>query len=315
MIGLALCLFSLSPVWAGAQSPERVSLAVPQEVFPGQPFVAEVVVAGWATKGQPLLPYPADGTSSGDDGAATGEHGQPPEVSVLWNGKTVPVQMDAHEGAWRGAVLLGVPHGSEQEPRTLRAVVRTAAGRETVERELSLLSRQYPEQHLNVDRKYVEVAQDDLDRHAAERARVVAALSRMEVLRQWELPMLRPVPGQVSSAYGLTRYFNGKPRKPHMGVDLRGAEGTAIRACADGEVVLAEDHFFAGKSVYIDHGQGVVSMYFHLSAIGVAPGDRVRRGEVVGMVGSTGRVTGPHLHFGLSVQGELVDPLPLLAAE
>jgi len=289
LIGLAMCLVSFFPVWSGAQSPEGVRLAVPQEVFPGQPFVAEIVAAG--------------------------EHGQSPEVTVFWNGKTVPVQMDAHEGAWRGAVLLGVPHGSEQEPRTLRADVRTAAGRETVERELALLARQYPEQHLNVDRKYVEVAQSDLDRHAAERARVVAALSRMELRRQWELPMLRPVPGQVSSAYGLTRYFNGKPRKPHMGVDLRGAEGTAIRACADGEVMLAEEHFFAGKSVYIDHGQGVVSMYFHLSAIGVAPGDRVRRGEVVGMVGSTGRVTGPHLHFGLAVQGELVDPLPLLAAE
>lgn len=289
LIGLAMCLVSFFPVWSGAQSPEGVRLAVPQEVFPGQPFVAEIVAAG--------------------------EHGQPPEVTVFWNGKTVPVQMDAHEGAWRGAVLLGVPHGSEQEPRTLRADVRTAAGRETVERELALLARQYPEQHLNVDRKYVEVAQSDLDRHAAERARVVAALSRMELRRQWELPMLRPVPGQVSSAYGLTRYFNGKPRKPHMGVDLRGAEGTVIRACADGEVVLAEEHFFSGKSVYIDHGQGVVSMYFHLSAIGVAPGDRVRRGEVVGMVGSTGRVTGPHLHFGLAVQGELVDPLPLLAAE
>ncbi len=121
------------------------------------------------------------------------------------------------------------------------------------------------------------------------------------------------MPGTVSSLFGMKRVFNGQPRGMHRGLDLRGAQGTPIRACADGVVALVDDLYFSGNAVYINHGDGVFSSYLHMSKPLVTPGERVRRGQVVGLVGATGRVTGPHLHLGLMVQGESVDPQPLLA--
>ncbi|MDE5880076.1 MAG: M23 family metallopeptidase, partial [Desulfovibrio sp.] len=103
------------------------------------------------------------------------------------------------------------------------------------------------------------------------------------------------------------------PRGMHRGLDLRGAEGSPIRACADGVVALVDNLYFSGNAVYINHGDGVFSSYLHMSKPLVKPGERVERGQVIGLVGATGRVTGPHLHLGLVVQGESVDPQPLLA--
>ena len=281
MLFMLVCCAGLAPVRALAQ----VQVALPDQVSPGQPFVAKVL------SDAPL----------GD-------------VFVEWNGKSVPVTLrQTGEKAWQGAVLLGVPFAEKGKAVSLRLSSVSGAGYATTDYSVPLVAKQYPEQHLKVDRKYVEVAKQNLDRHKKERERIVAALARINPEQEWTLPFLRPVPGGVSSEYGLTRFFNDKPRNPHKGLDLRGAAGTPIRACADGVVVLAEDHFFAGNSVYIDHGQGVVSMYFHMSKIDVKTGQKVSRGSVVGKVGSTGRVTGPHLHFGISVQGELVDPVPLLA--
>lgn len=235
------------------------------------------------------------------------------DVFVEWNGISVPVPMRQVKDGWRGEALLGAAFDMKGDAAFLRVSTVSGAGYNVYRREMQVAHKQYAEQHLDVDRKYVELAKKDLDRHHAERARVKEALAHMSAMQEWALPLLRPVPGDVSSEYGLTRFFNGKPRNPHKGLDLRGAAGTPIKACADGVVVLAESHFFAGNSVYIDHGQGVVSMYFHMSSIGVKPGQHVARGQTIGKVGKTGRVTGPHLHFGVSVQGELVDPAPLLA--
>ena len=115
----------------------------------------------------------------------------------------------------------------------------------------------------------------------------------------------------MSSSFAGRRVFNGQPRSPHTGTDLRGPTGTPILAVADGVVVLAEAQYYSGNAVFIDHGQGVVSMYGHLSAFAVKKGDKVRRGQVIGKVGATGRVTGPHLHSSLFVQGVAVDIMPL----
>ena len=107
--------------------------------------------------------------------------------------------------------------------------------------------------------------------------------------------------------------FNGQPRGLHRGLDLRGTEGTPIVACADGRVALTGDLYFSGNVVYINHGEGVFTAYLHMSKILVAQGQPVRKGEVIGLVGATGRVTGPHLHLSLLVQGVSVDPQPFLA--
>ncbi len=313
LLGVVALLLLPGMVWA------QTRLELPEQVFPGQPFMARIVtdapvgdvLVEWNGKsipvpmreirpavqpGQTNAPEPPD---SPDSSVSPGSPGSP--------------NSPGQGGEWRGEVLLGVPYEQKGDSLSVRVTTVSPAGHNVYERELTLRERVYPEQHLTVKNKYVDVARENLDRHAQERKRVVAALGSMRAERLWSVPFLRPVSGSVSSEYGLTRFFNGKPRNPHKGLDLRGAAGTPIRACADGIVALAEEHFFAGNSVYLDHGQGVVTMYFHMRDIAVKPGQTVRRGDVLGTVGSTGRVTGPHLHWGLAVQGELVDPSPLLA--
>jgi murein DD-endopeptidase MepM/ murein hydrolase activator NlpD len=180
---------------------------------------------------------------------------------------------------------------------------------------VAVAGRSFPEQRLTVDPEFVTLSAADLARHEQERGRVQAVLGRAEPGLFLRCPLMRPVSGELSSLYGLRRVFNNEPRSAHRGVDMRGASGTPVLAAAAGRVALAEEHFFSGRAVYLDHGQGVVSMYFHLDEIAVREGQFVDSGTVVGKVGMSGRVTGPHLHFGLSVLGQLVDPMYLLEQE
>ena len=153
--------------------------------------------------------------------------------------------------------------------------------------------------------------QEVYDRIAAERELTAAAKNTVSAQRLWRLPLLRPVEGAMTSAYGLQRILNGTPKNPHRGNDMRSPMGNPVSAAADGIVTLVGDHYYAGNSVYIDHGNGVVTMYFHLSKPIVKQGDKVQRGQAIGLSGMSGRATGPHLHFSVSVLGKLVDPEPL----
>jgi murein DD-endopeptidase MepM/ murein hydrolase activator NlpD len=130
--------------------------------------------------------------------------------------------------------------------------------------------------------------------------------------RLWTGTFIRPVEGELSAAFGLRRIINGKRQTPHTGVDFRAEEGTPIWACNSGMVVLVGELFFSGKSVILDHGWGFYSMYFHLSEVLVKEEDRVDKGAILGRVGSTGRSTGPHLHWGIRMNGARVDPISLL---
>ena len=124
----------------------------------------------------------------------------------------------------------------------------------------------------------------------------------------------KPVPGRLSSPFGLQRFFNGEPRNPHSGLDLAAPAGTAIKAPAAGTVILVGDYFFNGNTVFIDHGQGFISMFCHLSKVDVKVGQKLARGEVLGKVGSTGRATGPHLHWNISLNATRVDPAIFIGA-
>lgn len=172
--------------------------------------------------------------------------------------------------------------------------------------------KKYDEQHLAIkDKRKVEPSASDLKRIAAESLRKQKA----RALRTDTLPdvnFIWPVSGEISSIFGLRRFFNDKERRPHSGLDIAAAEGTPVRATADGTVIDSGDFFFSGNMVYLDHGQGIISLYAHLSRIDVKPGDTVKKGDVIGAVGQTGRVTGPHLHFAVFANKTLIDPVYLL---
>ena len=190
--------------------------------------------------------------------------------------------------------------------------IRTAAGE--AHRRLRVGPYPYPVQEISgVDQKYVEPSRADQERIQREQERV-GALWQLATPRRFALPLASPLPKLPEGGrFGARRVFNGQPRSPHGGADYRAATGTPVLAPADGVVALAEEQFFAGRAVYLDHGDGLISMSFHLSEIAVEQGDEVKRGQLLGKVGATGRVTGPHLHFGLRWRGARVDPAVLLA--
>lgn len=173
----------------------------------------------------------------------------------------------------------------------------------------------YREQRLTVrNQSHVTPDEKQLDRIARERKIIDAALINWRDIALDSVMLAAPVEGRRSSSFGLRRFFNDQPRSPHKGMDIAASEGTVIATPRDGTVAATGDFFFNGNTVIIDHGQGFVTMYCHLSMIGVEEGVSVGTGDSIGTVGSTGRVTGPHLHFGTYLNGTAVDPALLLPA-
>jgi murein DD-endopeptidase MepM/ murein hydrolase activator NlpD len=180
-------------------------------------------------------------------------------------------------------------------------------------RTVEIAAYPYDVQHITLkDDTHVNLSAENVARSQRESAQI-RELWPSELAARFNLPLSPPLadlpPG---GRFGARRVINGEPRSPHTGSDFAADEGTPVLAVADGTVVLADEHFFAGNSVFVDHGDGLVSMSFHLSRIDVVEGDQVKRGQTVGAVGATGRATGPHLHFGLRWHGKRVDPAQLL---
>jgi len=172
---------------------------------------------------------------------------------------------------------------------------------------------EYPTTQLTVEEKYVELNPKDLARanREAKEINTIYASTLNEML--WTAPFTVPIPGETSGRnFGHRRVFNGEPRAPHNGADLRAAMGTPIHSSNRGRVVLAKNLFFTGNTVIVDHGLGVILLYAHLSRIDVKVGQMVEKGQLLGLSGATGRVTGPHLHWGLRIQGARVDPFALV---
>ena len=236
---------------------------------------------------------------------------EPFEASVTWRGKTIPlVVAPTQEGeAWEGQVLLAVPIDANGVlPLAMRS------GQNTLQTEIRALIVPWHEEHLTVEPRYVTPPADALAQIEQDGAHTRSVLANIRPEKDWSLPFYRPVKGSISGPFGGRRVFNGQPRAPHKGTDMRGPQGTPVHAVATGTVVLAEGQYYSGNVIYVDHGQGVISMYGHLSAFDVKVGDKVERGQVIGKVGATGRVTGPHLHLGLLIQGVAVDAMPLYSS-
>lgn len=256
----------------------------------------------------PVLDLP-DRVARGDAFLVLASSPQPVQrFTFSWGGKDYAADAVREGEQWQAVMLLGVPLEEKKASRTL--TVRDTTGRASAK--IAVFDRKRPVQKLTVDKKYVSPPPEVMSRIKEDRRKVARALAIYSSHRRWTAPFVRPVDGGVSSLYGLRRVFNGQPRGFHKGLDLRSPEGTPIKACADGVVTLADNLYFSGNAVYLDHGLGVVTAYLHMSKILVRPGENVRRGQVIGLVGATGRVTGPHLHLTLLAQGQSVDILPLL---
>ncbi len=173
---------------------------------------------------------------------------------------------------------------------------------------VEIRSREFPVEHLKLPEKMVKFPPSVLKRIQREIARIRRVLTRRGGVCRWEEPFVWPAEGRISSPFGLQRILNGEPRSPHSGVDLALPEGTPVKAAQKGRVVLVGDFYLPGKIVLLSHGCGVYTYYAHLSQILVTRGQKVKRGEIIGLSGASGRATGPHLHFGFYISGVKVDP-------
>ncbi|SDB67764.1 M23 family metallopeptidase [Belnapia rosea] len=191
----------------------------------------------------------------------------------------------------------------------------TAPGGRTEQRRLTIARRDWPMQRITgLPPAQVTPDPEALRRITAERERLAAARATDSARVDFATDFLLPAHGRISGVFGSQRILNGEPRQPHFGFDIAAPTGTPIRSIAPGQVVLAADFFFFGRLVVIDHGHGVNSLYAHMSEQTVAEGERIGAGQRIGAVGATGRVTGPHLHFGLSWYSTWLDAQPVLPA-
>jgi murein DD-endopeptidase MepM/ murein hydrolase activator NlpD len=216
----------------------------------------------------------------------------------------VPLMVLGEPGNW--FALVGIPLSAKPGAATIQT--RRAAGQPDVTVTYAIEAKQYAEQHLKVPQRTVDLSKEDLARYERERAHQNQVVGTFTPDLPVALRMLQPTPGPRSSSFGLRRVFNGQARNPHGGMDIAAETGTPVVAPAAGRVLDTGDYFFNGNTVWIDHGSGLLTMLCHLSAIDVKPGDRVAAGQRVGAVGATGRVTGAHLHWSVSLNRTMVDP-------
>jgi murein DD-endopeptidase MepM/ murein hydrolase activator NlpD len=202
--------------------------------------------------------------------------------------------------------LVGIPLAAKAGAKLALEVAHADGTR--VRFEIGVGPKQYAVQHLKVPRAQVDLSPEDLARYERERAHLAAVIATFSDAAPATLAMVQPVPGPRSASFGLRRYFNGQARSPHSGMDIAAPAGTPVAAANAGRVIDAGDYFFPGRTVILDHGQGLLTLYSHLSAIDTGVGETVAAGSVVGKVGATGRVTGPHLHFSVYLNTAAVDP-------
>ena len=278
--GVALaCSLELASARSQGQRPLVVSFA-PSTLHPGD--VARVDVAG----------VNADERITG---------------SVL--GQQLAFHFDERRQTW--AALVGID--LDTKPGAYRLPLGRGAATAAAVQTLRIVPKQFRVRRLRVPDGFVDPPPQTLEQIARDRATLADAYARVTP-RQWSGPFALPVDGQPTSNFGTRSYYNGQPRSPHAGVDFVGEPGTPIRAANHGRVVVAEPMYFTGNTIVVDYGDRLFSVFAHLSELRVKVGDTVEPTTIVGLVGATGRVTGPHLHWSVRLNGARVDPLSLVAA-
>ncbi|MBI2712562.1 MAG: M23 family metallopeptidase [Bdellovibrio sp.] len=235
------------------------------------------------------------------------------EVNGEFQGIEVPFFPMPEQGSGVYGALLGIPY--EQKQGLARVRVRVADGKKSpVEFDLpvQISEGQYPSEKLKVDSSRVSPTKKKvLARIKREQLEVAELYKRVTRRRYWKGPFSLPIQSAVTSSFGTRRVFNGSLKNYHPGLDLKAAMKTPVRAAAGGEVVLAKDLFYTGKTVMVDHGYGIITLYAHLSRLKVKKGQTIQSRDLVGLSGNTGRVNGPHLHWQAVVHKVKVDPIGL----
>jgi murein DD-endopeptidase MepM/ murein hydrolase activator NlpD len=217
----------------------------------------------------------------------------------------------AENGSYRALIGADV----EAKPGLAKVLVRgfTASGAARERQiEVRINAKAFKKESFTVAQEYDQFTPELLERIRREQEQFAGVFGASAPKPFWERPFIAPVPIEITSPFGYRRVINGTPRSPHTGTDLKAAAGTEIAVSNHGRVVLTGDFYFAGKSVVVDHGAGLFTMYFHLSELKVEQGAEVRKGDVIALSGMSGRVTGPHLHWAARVSGARVDPLELI---
>ena len=230
-----------------------------------------------------------------------GTGAQPPKAS--YQGK--PVLVVKEQDTWRA--IVGIPLTVKPGPQQI-----SSAGRDL---SFTVGSKKYPEQRITLkNKRQVNPTPDDIKRIDNELAVQLKAYRTFSPNTPSNLLLDKPVNGPLSSKFGVRRFFNGEERNPHAGLDFAVPAGTPIKTPAAGKVILIGNYFFNGNTVFVDHGQGFISMFCHMSKIDTKVGQQLARGDVVGKVGSTGRATGPHMHWNVSLNDARVDPAIFIGA-
>jgi murein DD-endopeptidase MepM/ murein hydrolase activator NlpD len=258
------------------------------------------MLAGWAAA-QSSLELPRQrGVPGGVLAVPLGAAPTRPQAHV----NNVPLMVLGDSAHW--VALVGIPLAAK--PGVAAIQVRRPGQATDATVAYTIEAKQYAEQHLKVPQRTVDLSKEDLARYEREREHQAQVVGTFTPELPVQLRMLQPTPGSRSSSFGLRRVFNGQARNPHGGMDIAADAGTVVIAPAAGRVLDTGNYFFNGNTIWIDHGAGLLTMMCHLSTIDVKPGDQVTAGQRVGAVGATGRVTGPHLHWSVSLNRTMVDP-------
>jgi murein DD-endopeptidase MepM/ murein hydrolase activator NlpD len=229
-------------------------------------------------------------------------------AEIHWQGKTIPYSHVGND--W--ITVIGVD--LEMKPGSYSGEIRITKDGAVEEQKISVTVKavKFPIERLQVADAFVQLSPENTERALREQKEIDEIQNMVSGVALWQEPFISPIPGGVGSNFGKRRVFNGESRNPHGGADLKATVGTPVRATNRGRVVLAKNLFFTGNTVIVDHGLGIYTLYAHLSRIDVEQDAIVERAQVIGLAGATGRVTGPHLHWGARVQNKRVDPFSLV---
>ncbi len=214
-------------------------------------------------------------------------------------------------GVWLSLAAIDL----EVKPGKYPVEVSEAKSKLVWKEDVDVAKKEFAERHLKVDKKFTAPTKKELERAEKETKEILAVFHERSNERLFQKNFQSPISGTTASRFGERSFFNDEAKSPHSGADLKADAGVIVRTAAEGKVVLIGDFFFPGKTVIVDHGHGLFTAYMHLSEISVKVGDRLLRESVIGKVGATGRVTGPHLHWAMKLYGKRVDPFSMVSLD